>query len=65
MAEVARSVSEWCRRMTAEKLNQSGQPVDMTKYPVCTYKSIISSTSPHPSKRQTTKDGERSTLIIS
>ena len=36
MAEVSRSVSEWHRRMTAEKLNQSGQPVDMTKYPVGT-----------------------------
>jgi hypothetical protein len=36
MAEVARSVSEWHRRMTAEKLNQSGQSVDMTKYPVGT-----------------------------
>jgi hypothetical protein len=36
MAEVARSVSEWHRRMTAEKLNQSGQPVEMSKYPVGT-----------------------------
>ena len=36
MAEVARSVSEWHRRMTAEKLNQSGQPVDMTKFPIGT-----------------------------
>ena len=36
MAEVARSVSEWHRRMTAEKLNQSGQPVDMSRYPVGT-----------------------------
>ncbi len=36
MAEVSRSVSEWHRRMTAEKLNQSGQPVDMSKYPIGT-----------------------------
>jgi hypothetical protein len=36
IAEVARSVSEWHRRMTAEKLNQSRQPVDMSKYPVGT-----------------------------
>jgi hypothetical protein len=36
MAEFARSVSEWHRRMTADKLNQSGQPVDMSKYPVGT-----------------------------
>jgi hypothetical protein len=36
MAEVSRSVSEWHRRMTAEKLNQSGQPVDMNKYPIGT-----------------------------
>ncbi len=36
MAEVSRSVSEWHRRMTADKLNQSGQPVDMSKYPIGT-----------------------------
>ncbi len=36
MAEIARSVSEWHQRMTAEKLNQSGQPVDMAKFPVGT-----------------------------
>ena len=37
MAEVSRSVSEWHRRiMTAEKLNQSGQSKDMSKFPVGT-----------------------------
>ncbi len=34
MAQVARSVSEWHTRMTAEKLNQSGQPLGTSKYPV-------------------------------
>ncbi len=32
MAEVVRSTSEWHRRMTAENLSQSGQPVDLGKY---------------------------------
>jgi hypothetical protein len=32
MAEVVRATSEWHRRMTAENLSQSGQPVDLTKY---------------------------------
>jgi hypothetical protein len=41
MAEVARSVSEWHRRMTSEKLNQSGQTVDMAKYPVGTRVALL------------------------
>jgi len=32
MAEVVRATSEWHRRMTAENLSQSGQPVDLAKY---------------------------------
>jgi hypothetical protein len=59
MAEVARSVSEWRRRITAEKLNQSGQPVDMSKYPVGTrcffYKP--------PSKQETDNKGRRAKHI--
>ena len=31
MAEVARSTSEWQRRMTSEKLSQSGQKIDMNQ----------------------------------
>ena len=34
MAEVARSTSEWHRRMTAENLGQTGHEVDLTKYPI-------------------------------
>jgi hypothetical protein len=34
MAEVARSTSEWHRRMTSENLSQSGQLVDLSHMPV-------------------------------
>jgi len=34
MAEVARSVSEWHRRMTAENLGQHGQVVDLNDLPI-------------------------------
>ncbi len=33
MAEVARSVSEWHRRMTAENLGQHGQVVNLNDLP--------------------------------
>ena len=59
MAEVARSVSEWHRRMTAEKLNQSGQPVDMTKYPVDTRVFFYKP----PSKQEADNKGRRAKHI--
>jgi hypothetical protein len=34
MAEVARSVSEWHRRMTSENLSQNGQLVDLSNMPI-------------------------------
>jgi hypothetical protein len=59
MAEVARSVSEWHRRMTAEKLNQWGQPVDMTKYPVGTKVFFYKP----PSKQESDSKGRRAKHI--
>ena len=59
MAEVARSVSEWHRRMTAEKLNQSGQPVDMSKYPVGTKVLFYKP----PSKQEADNKGRRAKHI--
>ncbi len=59
MAEVARSVSEWHKRMTAEKLNQSGQPVDMTKYLVGTRVFFYKP----PSKQEADNKGRRAKHI--
>ncbi len=59
VAEVARSVSEWHRRMAAEKLNQSGQPVDMTKYPVGTRVFFYKP----PSKQEANSKGRRAKHI--
>jgi hypothetical protein len=59
MAEVARSVSEWHRRMTAEKLNQSGQPVDMTKFPIGTRVFFYKP----PSKQEADNKGRRAKQI--
>ncbi len=61
MVEVSRSVSEWHRRMTAEKLNQSGQPVDMSKYLIDTKVFFYR---PPSKKKPTVKDAEPSTSII-
>ncbi len=59
MTEVARSVSEWHRRMTAEILNQSGQPVDMSKYPVGTRLFFYKP----PSKQEADSKGRRAKHI--
>jgi hypothetical protein len=59
MAEVTRSASEWHRRMTAEKLNQSGQPVDMSKYPVSTRVFFYKP----PSKQEADNKGRRAKYI--
>jgi hypothetical protein len=59
MVEVSRSVSEWHRRMTAEKLNQSGQPVDMSKYPIGTKVFFYKP----PSKQETDSKGRRAKHI--
>jgi hypothetical protein len=59
MAEVSRSISEWHRRMTAEKLNQSGQPVDMSKFPVGTKVFFYRP----PSKQEADRKGRRAKHI--
>jgi hypothetical protein len=59
MTEVARPVSEWHRRMTAEKINQSGQPVDMAKYPVGTRAFFYKP----PSKQEADSRGQRAKHI--
>jgi hypothetical protein len=59
MAEVSRLVSEWQRRMTAENLNQSGQPVDMSKYPIGTKVFFYKP----PSKQEADSKGRRAKHI--
>jgi hypothetical protein len=59
MAEVARSTSEWHRRMTSENLSQTGQLVDLANMPVGAEAYVYKP----PSQQETIRKGRRAKHI--
>jgi len=59
MAEVARSTSEWHRRMTSENLSQTGQLVNLANMPIGTEAYIYKP----PSQQETIRKGRRAKHI--